>query len=134
MTYRALAAGPPIPVDGPQMIGPVEARYAIHIGSRDPYAVVDDAFLPLEVVDADGGGSRLDAGSALEIDGAEVSALRRVAGGLEIRVFNPRPEPTEVTLPGRSGWLVELRGRPIEPFEGTFPLDAWRIATAHLPD
>jgi hypothetical protein len=133
MAYRPLPAGPPIPLEAPQMIGPVEARYAIHVGDRDPYAIVDDAFLPLEVVVAEGGGDRGAAGSAFEIEGAEVSTLRRVPGGLELRVFNPRNEPTEVRLAGRSGWLTDLRGRPIEPFEGAFELAPYRIATARLP-
>ncbi len=134
MAYRPLPAGPPIPLEGPQMIGPVEARYAIHVGDRDPYALVDDVFLPLDVVVAEGGGDRAGAGSALDVDGAEVAALRRVAGGLELRVFNPRPEPTQVMLAGRRGWLVDLRGRPLEPFDGAFELAPWRIATARIPD
>jgi alpha-mannosidase len=134
MAYRPLPAGPPIPLEGPQMIGPVEARYVVHIGDRDPFALVDDAFLPLEVVVADGGGQRGSSGSAFEIDGAEVSALRRVPGGLEIRVFNPGADPTEVTLPGRSGWLVDLRGGPLSSFDGAFALAPWAIATARIPD
>jgi alpha-mannosidase len=134
MAYRPLPAGPPIPLEAPQMIGPVEARYAIHVGDRDPYAIVDDVFLPLEIVVADGEGTgeRPATGSALEIDGAEVSALRRVAGGIEVRVFNPRAEETEVNLPGRSGWLVDLRGRPLVPFDGRFDLAPFAIATVRI--
>nr|MBA3654736.1 hypothetical protein [Actinomycetota bacterium] len=133
MAYRPLPAGPPIPLDGPQMIGPVEARYAVHVGHRDPYAVVDDAFLPLEVVVADGGGTRdRGEGSAFEITGAEVSALRRVPGGLEVRVFNPRAEPTEVVLPDRRGWLIDLRGRPLAPVDGRFDLGPFAIATVRI--
>jgi hypothetical protein len=134
MAYRPLPAGPPIPLEGPQMIGPVEARYAIHVGDRDPYGIVDDAFLPLEVVVADGGGDRGAGGSAFELEGAEVSALRRVPGGLELRVFNPRDMPTTVTVPGRSGWLVDLRGRPVEPFDGGFDLLPFAFATARVTD
>jgi alpha-mannosidase len=133
MSYRPLPAGPPIRLEGPQLIGSVEARYAVHVGDRDPYAVVDDAFLPLEVAVADGGGDREDEGSAFAISGAEVSALRRVAGGYEVRVFNPSATSTTVDLPGRSGWLVDLRGRPVEPFDGSFELGPWRIATARVP-
>jgi mannosylglycerate hydrolase len=132
MAYRPLPAGPPIPLEAPQMIGPVDVRYAIHVGDRDPYAVVDDVFLPLEVVVGDGGGDRDETGSAFEIDGAEVSALRRVAGGIELRVFNPRSSATDVVVPGRSGWLVDLRGRPLEPFDGGFALAAFAIATIRL--
>jgi hypothetical protein len=64
----------------------------VQLGDVDPYAMVDDAFLPLEVVDAPGGGSRLPAGSALRVTGAEVSAVRRAGDGLEVRVFNPTPD------------------------------------------
>jgi hypothetical protein len=61
-----------------------------------------------------------------------VSALRRVAGGLEVRVWNPSADATTVRLPGRTGWLVDLRGRPLEPFDASFALRPWGIATARL--
>ena len=132
MAYRQLPAGPPLPVEGAQLLGPVEARYALQMGDTDPYALVDDAFLPLRVLATDGGGERASSGSALAVEGAEVSALRRNADGLEVRVFNPSSEPTTVQLPGRSGWLVDLRGRPLEPFDGSFPLRPWAITTARV--
>ncbi len=161
MATRPLPAGPITHLEGPQMIGPVEARYAVHIGTRDAYAVADDAFVPLlgvggirttapgeplddrdvdrhverprvlrhAHVDADG------SGSALQVSGAEVSALRRRDGGqLELRVFNPGTAPTTVTIAGRRGWLTDLRGRPLEPFDGSFPLGPGRIATACLQE
>ncbi|HEX9969273.1 MAG TPA: hypothetical protein VGB03_03970, partial [Acidimicrobiales bacterium] len=50
LAYRPLPAGPPMPLDGPQMLGRCEARYAVCVGADvDPYALVDDVFLPLEV-------------------------------------------------------------------------------------
>ena len=64
--------------------------------------------------------------------GAEVSAVRRQAGRLEVRVFNPRSTPTTVEIPDRTGWLVDLRGRPLAAFEGHFDLRAHGIATALL--
>ena len=39
-----------------------------------------------------------------------------------------------VSFPGRSGWLVDLRGYPLEPFEGSFELRPFGIATARLRD
>ncbi|HEX2064139.1 MAG TPA: hypothetical protein VHE80_06930, partial [Acidimicrobiales bacterium] len=132
MTNRPLPAGPPVPVEGPQLLGPVEARYAVHLGDGDPYALADDAFLPLSALVADGGGYRPPAGTDLVVEGAEVSALRRVAGALELRVFNPSDDPTTVAVPGRSGWLVDLVGRPLERFDGEFPLGPWALATARL--
>jgi hypothetical protein len=68
----------------------------------------------------------------MAVDGAEVSALHRVAGVLEVRVFNPSPLPTVVSFPGRTGWLVDLRGYPETPFEGSFELRPFGIATARL--
>jgi hypothetical protein len=66
------------------------------------------------------------------VRGAEVSALRRQAGRVEVRVFNPKPAATSVEIPDRTGWLVDLRGRPVAPFEGRFELRAQGIATALL--
>ncbi|MBW3556311.1 MAG: alpha-mannosidase [Actinobacteria bacterium] len=131
---RPEPAGPELPLEGPQLQGPVELRYGLHVGDANPYRLVDEAFVPLQVVTASGGGWRPPAGSALELelDGAQVSALRRTSGGIELRVFNPTPEPATVRVAGRRGWLVDLRGRPLEPFEEAFPLGPWRIATAHL--
>lgn len=159
MSTRPLPAGPITPLEGPQMLGPVEARYAVHLGDRDPYAVTEDAFLPLLGVGGidlqqpgqaspDRGHAAVHppllrhaavgpdgSGSALTVDGAEVSAVRRTgAGALEVRVFNPGSEATTVTVAGRRGWLVDLRRRPLEPFEETFQLGAAAIATVHLTD
>ncbi len=81
------------------------------------------------------GGRSAASGQALRVAGAVVSAVRRAAdGSLEVRVFNPSAEVTTVTVAGRAGWLVDLRGRRREAFTGSFDLGPWRIATAHLTD
>ncbi|HXQ62682.1 MAG TPA: hypothetical protein VN796_10130 [Acidimicrobiales bacterium] len=130
MAYRPLPAGPITPVAGLQLQGrPIEARYALCTGCDDPYAMADDSFLPLELVHAPGGGGRASTGSALEIEGAEVSAVRREAGMLEVRVFNPTDEATTVRVGDRSGWLVDLRGRTLDDFDGSFELGASAVAT-----
>ena len=134
MPSRPEPAGPVNPLEGPQLQGRLELRYAVQVGDADPYALVDDAFLPLAVVTAAGGGDRPDEGQELSVEGAEVSALRRAPGGLELRVFNPTDAATTVRIAGRRGWLVDLRGRPLEPFEGGFELSPWRIATLRLED
>ncbi len=135
LAYRPLPAGPLTPVEGLQMRGTrVTLKYALMVDCDDPYALADDVLLPLETVSSLGGGTRPPAGSALTIDGAEVSALRRAAGVLEVRVFNPGPHSTVVSLPGRSGWLVDLRGHPRDSFEGSFELGPFGIATARLRD
>src|SRR5205823_7272809 len=134
MAYRPWPAGPPLPAAGAPMQGRQVVRYAVHVGAADPYQLADDAFLPLEVAVAPGGGSRPPAGTALQVHGAEVSAVVRRGGALEMRVFNPTADETTVSLEGRRGWLVDLRGRPVEPFDGSFPLRSWGIATARLAE
>jgi alpha-mannosidase len=133
MAYRPFPAGPLTPVDGLQMTGKtVSLRYALMVGCEDPYALADDLLLPLEIVSSLGGGTRAASGVALQIDGAEVSALQRVGGALEVRVYNPTAQTTTVLLPGRAGWLVDLRGYPREHFEGSFELRPFGLATARL--
>jgi alpha-mannosidase len=133
MAYRPLPAGPITAVPGLQLQGRlIEARYALALGVRDAYAMADDALLPLEIVHGTGMGGRPMEGRALEIEGAEVSALRRVAGLLEARVFNPTDRATTVVVAERSGWLVDLRGRTLEPFDGSFELRPYGIATFRL--
>jgi len=66
------------------------------------------------------------------VTGAEVSAVRRVAGRLEVRVFNPTDEWTAVRVDGRTGWLVDLRGRAVERFTGSFDLRPHGIQTIAL--
>ncbi len=113
MAYRPFPAGPLTPVEGLQMRGKqIELRYALALDCDDPYGLADDVLLPLEPVSSLGGGPRPAAGSELAVHGAEVSALHRVAGVLEVRVFNPTAQPTVVSIPGRAGWLVDLRGYP----------------------
>ena len=132
MAFRPWPAGPPFPAEGAQMQGRQVLRYAVHVGDADPYALVDDVFLPLEVIKAPGGGDVPAAGTTLQVHGAEVSAVVRHGGALEIRFFNPTDEDTVVTIDGHTGWLVDLRGRPLEPFDGSFALRPWGIATARL--
>lgn len=133
MTMRPLPAGPLTPVPGLQLLGrTVEARYAVSVADVDPYAMADDVLLPLEMVTSMGGGDRPASGQALAVEGAEVSAVRRVPAGLEVRVFNPGPDAAVVRLGARSGWLVDLRGRPLRPVDGSFELRPFGIATVWL--
>ena len=135
MAYRPFPAGPMTPVEGLQMRGKrITLRYALALDCDDPYRLADDVLLPLEVVSSLGGGTRHASGSELTVDGAEISALHRVGGVLELRVYNPTERPTTVAVPGRSGWLVDLRGYPQERFEGSFGLRPFGIATARLHD
>jgi hypothetical protein len=145
MVNRPLPAGPVDQLKGPQLQGPLTLRYGLALGVTDAYALADDAFCDLPVVSSLGGGKLPLEASMLSVSGAEVSALRRVAGGaLEIRLFNPGCTTTRVELrrgtaapldahaPGAPirGQLVDLRGHYLAAFEGSFELGPHRIATA----
>jgi len=147
MLNRPLPAGPTDRLDGPQLQGPITVRYALAVGDIGGYEVADDAFTDLPVVGSLGGGRFPTEASMLSVAGAEVSALRRVAGGaLEVRVFNPGAARATVEMrsgsaasdethaPGSTlrGQLVDLRGRYLGSFEGSFELGPYRIATARL--
>jgi hypothetical protein len=80
--------------------------------------------------------TRAAQGSALRVEGAEVSAVLRTPGGLVVRVFRTDQGTGPVTVehdgaPAR-GWIVDLRGRPTAPFESTVDLSPWQIATLQL--
>jgi 2-O-(6-phospho-alpha-D-mannosyl)-D-glycerate hydrolase len=137
MATRPLPAGPFQPLEGSQLQGRIVRRWgfvADDDGTVDPYALVDDAFLPLRATTGGGAGATLPAaGSALTVSGAEVSAVRRTAGEhVEVRLFNPTGGDVVALLPGRRGWVVDLRGRPEHPFEERLDLRPWQIATLHL--
>ena len=132
MTTRPMTAGPMTPLDGPQMIGPLTVNYAVQLGETDPYRLADDVLVPLVATASFGGGRRPERGSELTVRGGEVSSVRREAGRIEVRVFNPNATPATVEIPGRSGWLVDLRGRPVAAFEGHFDLRGHGIATVRL--
>lgn len=133
MTYRPQPAGPPDFLRGSQMLGPVEARYALALGDVDPFALADDFLLPLETAVALGDGLGADNGRALSVTGAEVSAITRVPGGIEIRVWNPSEASSTLRITDGVGWIVDLRGRPLKPFEGEAELGKWEILTIRMP-
>ena len=119
-------------MEGSQVRGVHRWSYAVALGDVDPYALVDDASLPMPVAVGRGRGNWSDVGDLLRVDGAEVSSVRRVGGSLEVRVFNPTSDEVHVDLGHRGGWIVDLRGRPQEPVEGGFALGPWKIATIRL--
>ncbi len=140
---RPEPAGPATPLEGPQLQGRVAMDYAIlpHRGdwrAAALHAGADDFLVPLRhrFADPGRGAPRDPLGRALRVEGAEVAALRRDGGALVVRVFNPGPDPTEVTIehegvPAR-GWITDLRGNALDPFEGAVHLGPAQIATLRL--
>jgi alpha-mannosidase len=142
-SLRPNPAGPVDPVSGAQMRGPNVCEYAVlpHRGdwrTADLYAEADAFLVPLERARVPASSSRTlpATGTALEVDGAEVSAVARDTGGLVVRLFRTDAGEGAVTishagLPAR-GWIVDLRGAPREPFEGTITMRPWEITTLRL--
>jgi len=136
MATRPMPAGPRDRLEGPQAQGRHVLHYALRLGEQDPHALADQVLLPLLLAPAPthGGGPAAPAeGRALEVTGAEVAAVLRQGEAIELRVFNPTDAEVVVRLPGRSGELVDLLGRPLEPFDDWFTLRPHGIATALLP-
>ncbi|QYG92021.1 alpha-mannosidase [Iamia sp. SCSIO 61187] len=130
METRPVPAGPILATPGAQMIGTTTVRYGLAVDAADPRSVADDLFVPL-LVATPRGPHRADARTALAVEGAEVAAVRRRAGKLEVRVWNPSAEEATVTV-DRTGWRTDLRGRPQERIDGPLPLGPWQIATLSL--
>ncbi|MGI8757501.1 MAG: alpha-mannosidase [Acidimicrobiales bacterium] len=139
MTMRALPAGPPTLTPAAQMLGDHRAEMVLHLGGREPYAVADEAFTPLQVARLPGGDGLGDPdalGQSLRVSGAEVSALRRRDDGrLELRAFETAGAPTTLRVAGRRGERTDLAGQSTgEPFEGELDLEPHRVVTLALDD
>jgi mannosylglycerate hydrolase len=132
METRPVPAGPIVATPGAQMIGTTTVRYGLAVDAADPKAVADDVFVPL-LVASPRGPHRADGHTALSVEGAEVAAVRRRGGKIEVRVWNPTDEDVSVTV-DRTGWLTDLRGRPQQRLDGPLPLRPWQIATLALDD
>ncbi len=65
-----------------------------------------------------------------------MSALTREAGGLALRVFNPRPTRATATITRDgepvAGWVVDLFGAPLEAFTGDVALRPAEIVTLRI--
>jgi len=134
MITRPLPAGPLLKTPGAQVQGFRDFHLALCLASVNPYEMVREAFLPLEALPTAGLGYLGKEGSALSIDGCEVSALRREGGLLEVRIFNPWGKSATVSLPGQKGFFVNLLGAPGERFEDSFELGPYQIATLRIED
>jgi alpha-mannosidase len=134
MAYRPMPAGPVIELAGSQAHGAHELRYGVVLGEVDPYQAADELLVPLSVTTGAGTGTLPSRHQALELRGAEVSAVRRRGTSLEVRVFNPNNDAILMQLPDRRGWVVDLRGRPLAPFDEVVPLAPWQLATLVIVD
>ncbi len=134
LATRPNVAGPPSAVRSAQMPGPITTRYALAPGCGDPFRIADEVWTPLIPFSPIGGGTLPERGSRLEVDLAActVSALRRRGGALEMRVHNPSAQASAVTVAGHSGELIDLRGRPLERWDGRFHVGPWSVVTARF--
>jgi alpha-mannosidase len=142
-SLRRNPAGPPLVLEGAQLPGRQRAAYAVLLHTGDwraagCYAAADAFLVPFERARSTGPTepTRAAGGAALRVDGAEVSAVHRSPGGLVVRVFRTDPDPGPVRVehegaPAR-GWVIDLRGRPVAPFEDTVDLTPWQICTLQL--
>jgi alpha-mannosidase len=142
---RPAPAGPTLPVRGALMLGEQRVDYAVllHAGdwrAADCYGAADAFLVPFARARAGGhaNASRPASGTALRVDGAEVSAVLRERRQLVVRVFRTARRAGPVTIehegaPAR-GWIVDLRGERVAPFEGSVELRAWELCTLHLDD
>jgi alpha-mannosidase len=142
---RPNPAGPPDHLEGPQLQGTQRAEYAVMLHSgdwrtADCYGAADAFLVPLERTRVAGhtDASRPRTGAALRVDGAEVSAVQRVPGGLVVRVFRTASDAGPVTIehegvPAR-GYVVDLRGQPLISFEGEVGLRSFEIATLQIAE
>jgi hypothetical protein len=140
---RPNPAGPALPVTGAQVQGPRIAEYAVllHRGdwrAADLHAAAGAALVPLPVARVGRSlRTRPASGTALAVTPgrAEVSAVRRIDDGVEVRLANPQPEPATVIVPTGSR-RVDLRGRPVTgpgDDDGRLVVEPAGIATVVVP-
>jgi hypothetical protein len=144
-SLRPNPAGPPHPLEGPQLQRRLALSYALlpHRGdwrAAGLHDAADEFLVPLERVRGGGvaGANRAPSGSALRVDGAQVSAVLRDGDGLVVRLYNASPEAATATINHENtpaqGWHIDLVGRPLSQFEGSFALRPWEIATVRVAD
>jgi alpha-mannosidase len=91
LATRPRPAGPDIPTPGAQMIGETRFSLGIHPGARreELLPAWERFALPLRSAAAPGGGPLPARGQLLRVEAPALSAIRRVDGRVEARVWNP---------------------------------------------
>jgi alpha-mannosidase len=108
LATRRNPAGPDVATPGAQMIGETTLELAVLPNARpaDLLPAWERFALPLRSARATGGGTLPATGSLLEIQGAELSGVRRRDGQLVATIWNPTGEQRQASVGHKS---VELR-------------------------
>jgi mannosylglycerate hydrolase len=144
MPSRPEPAGPFDRLEGAQVLKPLHLRYALQRDGTelalDPHALADHVWNPLVVAVADGGGDLGERGSRLDLgldpagrDGLDVDAvLRDDEDRLILRAHNTGSGDRRLTLPGRTGSVVDLQDRELEPFRDGTTVGPHQIVTVRV--
>jgi alpha-mannosidase len=97
---RGWAAGPDIPTPEAQMIGEHHFSMTLQRGVAPEQlpSSWERAYMLLPAGRTPGGGDLPDVGSLLQVEGAELSSVRKVAGHTEVRIWNPSKESREARV------------------------------------
>ncbi|MGH2556084.1 MAG: hypothetical protein ACRDHO_10260, partial [Actinomycetota bacterium] len=101
---RGWAAGPDIPTPDAQMLGHTYLSLWMRTGlvPDDLVRAWEEGTLSGTTARARGGGDLPDTGSLLDIEGAELSSVRKVDGHIEVRIWNPTSETRDARVAGRA--------------------------------
>jgi hypothetical protein len=141
---RPNATGPTVALPEAQLLGAICRRMAVvlHRGGWegiDLPAIADELLLPIDAACVTASTrARPAAGGRLDVRGAEVSAVVRHDGALEVRVvrLSPTHGRVAVDLDGSpaTGTVVDLHGTPRRPFHGTLALRPWEVVTIRVDE
>ncbi len=111
LSSRPAPAGPDVATPGAQMLGETRLALAVLAGAqpRDLLPAWERFALPLRCARAGGGGRLPSRGKLLDIHGGELSSVRRRAGALEVRLWNPWNTNVSAHAGGRSHELGAAR-------------------------
>jgi hypothetical protein len=97
---RPWPAGPDVATPEAQMLGDMEFRLGLMPSATraDLLPSWERFALPIVSREATGGGTLPDRGGLLEIEGAQLSSVRRRDGRVDVTIWNPSPEPTSARV------------------------------------